>query len=178
MHNTMTEPYSPLLRVYTEQMSHFGQWTNQAETLRLSIDSTLGTVSRFSKATSKLSSKQYVLDFNVPNNYREQNQNIFLLTPGEQREQLREKIGKNSHNCVAAICRARGKGVLLSKFTRLIGFLRGWNMKMENISWGGIQGQFWNILNKFFSSTKCHINYTYMWYFKYSWHLHSTIESL
>lgn len=53
MHNTTAEPYSPLLRVYTEQMSHFGQWTNQAETLRLSIDSTLGTVSRFSKATSK-----------------------------------------------------------------------------------------------------------------------------
>ena len=90
-----------------------------------------------------------MLDFNVPNNYREQNQNIFLLTPGEQREQLREKIGKNSHNLVVAICRARGKGVLLSKFTRLIGFLRGWNMKIENISWGKIQGQCRNISNKF-----------------------------
>ena len=91
-----------------------------------------------------------MLDFNVPNNYREQNQNIFLATPGEQREQLREKIGKNLHNLVVAICRARGKDVLLPKFTRLIGFLRGWNMKIENISWGGrIQGQFWNILNKF-----------------------------
>lgn len=37
MHNTTAEPYSPLLRVYTEQMSHFKQWTNQAETFRLSI---------------------------------------------------------------------------------------------------------------------------------------------
>ena len=125
MHNTTTESYSPILRVYTEHMSHFRQWIGQIMQKHSDyIDTTLGTVSRFSKATSKLSSKQYVLDFNVPNNYREQNQNIFLLTPGEQREQLREKIGKNSHNLVVAICRARGKGELLSKFTRLIGFLR------------------------------------------------------